>query len=222
MSETGRRLAHRGGPCGEAPKVILIGGTSHAGKSSLARALAGRLGYEALSTDQLARHPGRPWRHGDAVPPHVVEHYSTLAPEALIASVMQHYEGMWPMVRELVVRRAADTQATGTQATGLVLEGSALLPDRVAELGREDVAAFWLTADEALLAARMRTESRYDEADANGRALIDAFLERTRRYQRLTNEAVLRLGLPQLEVHPGEPIEAIADRALALMKCERG
>jgi 2-phosphoglycerate kinase len=212
VSETGRRVGQRGGPCGEAPKVILIGGTSHAGKSSVARALASRLGYEALSTDQLARHPGRPWRHGEAVPPHVVEHYSTLAPEALIASVMRHYDGMWPMVRELIVRRAADAGAGG-----LVLEGSALLPAHVAELSRDDIAALWLTADEALLAARMRVESRYDEADADGRALIDAFRERTRRYQRLTLEAVQRLDLPQLEVHPGEPIEAVADRTLALV-----
>jgi len=195
--------------------VVLIGGTSHAGKSSLARALADRLGYDALSTDQLARHPGRPWPRGEApVPSHVAEHYSTLGPAALIASVMAHYERMWPMVRELILARAADTAASG-----LVLEGSALLPARVAELGRGDVTAFWITADETLLEARMRAESRYADADAGGRALIDAFLERTRRFQRLMLEAAAGLGLPTLKVEAGEPIEATADRALALIGC---
>jgi 2-phosphoglycerate kinase len=197
--------------------VVLIGGTSHAGKSSLARALADRLGYEALSTDQLARHPGRPWRRGDIpVPPHVAEHYSTLAPDALIDSVMRHYDGMWPMVRELVLRRAADATAAG-----LVLEGSALLPAHVVALDRDDVAALWLTADEALLAARMHAESRYLEADADARNLIDAFLERTRRYQRLTVDTLQQLGLQSLEVRAGEPIDAVADRAQALLRLGR-
>ena len=41
-------------------KLILIGGTSHTGKSTLARQLAEELGWNYLSTDQLARHPGRP------------------------------------------------------------------------------------------------------------------------------------------------------------------
>ncbi len=205
-----------GGPAdqgrGDRPRVVLIGGTSHAGKTSLARALAGRLGYEALSTDQLARHPGRPWRRGEPVPPHVVEHYSTLTPDALMQSVTRHYDGMWPMVRELILVRAADAGAPG-----LVLEGSALLPAQVATLRRADIAALWLTADEALLEARMHAESRYAEADAAGRALIDAFLERTRRYQRLTNEATARLGLPRLEVRAGETIEQVAERALRLI-----
>src|ERR1700689_1799826 len=113
-------------------KVVLVGGTSHAGKSTLARTLAERLDGEARSTDQLARHPGRPWRQGEReVSPHVAEHYGGLEPEALLASVMRHYEAMWPWVRALIERRADDPASRP-----LVLEGSALLPSRVAELTR--------------------------------------------------------------------------------------
>jgi 2-phosphoglycerate kinase len=195
------------------PRVMLIGGTSHAGKSSLAAELAARLGYEALSTDKLARHPGRPWRQGAApVPPHVAEHYSTLTPAALIASVSEHYGRMWPMLRELIEQRAA-----ASDAPGLVLEGSALLPERVAELRRNDVAALWLAADEPLIEARMRRESRFEAADPAERALIEAFLERTRRFQRLTLENVARLGLPRLDVREDESISVLAGRALDLL-----
>lgn len=41
--------------------TILIAGTSHVGKSTLAGLLSERLRCEAISTDSLARHPGRPW-----------------------------------------------------------------------------------------------------------------------------------------------------------------
>ena len=43
-------------------KVILIGGSSHVGKSTVSESLAETLGWSHLSTDRLAAHPGRPWR----------------------------------------------------------------------------------------------------------------------------------------------------------------
>jgi hypothetical protein len=191
------------------PKVVLVGGTSHAGKSTLARALAERLDGEALSTDQLARHPGRPWRQGERdVPPHVAEHYGGLEPEALLGSVMRHYEAMWPWVRALIEWRA-DDPAAGP----LVLEGSALLPARVAELQRPDVGAVWLIGDDELLAARIRRESGFETASEAERRLITAFIERTWRYQRAILDDLERLGLPRLAVGG----DGLAERALALL-----
>lgn len=192
------------------PKVFLIGGTSHAGKTSVAARLAERVGGASLSTDSLARHPGRPWRPDlSPPPPHVASHYRDLGVEALIESVLAHYRRLWPRVRELVERHAADPLAAP-----LVVEGSALLPDLVAELRRPDMAAFWLTADEALLAARMRRESRFDEADEASRALIAAFLERTKRFQQLTDETVRSLGLTHIVVTPADSVERVAQRVL--------
>ncbi len=43
-------------------RVILIGGSSNVGKSILAQSLALKLGWSHISTDSLARHPGRPWK----------------------------------------------------------------------------------------------------------------------------------------------------------------
>ena len=43
-------------------RVVLIGGTSNTGKSSVAQVVAERLEFAYRSTDGLARHPGRPWR----------------------------------------------------------------------------------------------------------------------------------------------------------------
>ena len=40
---------------------MLIGGTSHVGKSTLGKALASKLGWDCVATDSLGKHPGRPW-----------------------------------------------------------------------------------------------------------------------------------------------------------------
>ena len=195
-----------------AARVVLIGGSSHTGKSTLARAIAERVGGRALSTDSLARHPGRPWRQpGEAVPDHVARHYGTLTTEALLASVLAHYDRMWPMVRELI-RFHADDPAQDL----LVLEGSALWPEAVAELDHPAVRAMWLTAEPALITRRMHAESGYEARDAEGRRLIDAFLARTLAYDAAMMEAVRRLRLPFVEAGEGETTEGLAARCLEL------
>jgi 2-phosphoglycerate kinase len=161
-------------------RVVLIGGTSHTGKSSVARAVAGRLGFECRSTDGLARHPGRPWRTPEwEVPPHVAEHYATLDVDELTGSVLDHYAGLWPRIEDLIADRA-----TG-DGPGLVLEGSALWPTPVAALTVPHTRAVWLTTDATVLGDRIRTSARYEDGTDQERHLVDKFLARTRRYQHL-------------------------------------
>jgi 2-phosphoglycerate kinase len=197
----------------EATRVALIGGTSHVGKSTTARALAARLGGGAISTDSLARHPGRPWPTPTwVVPEHVAEHYRTLTPDELIASVLAHYGRMWPMVREMIEARAADENAAP-----LVLEGSALWPAFVAELNLPAVRAVWLTADDALLDARIRRESRFDAADPAGGQLIESFAARTRLYNATMLAQIRRLGLPLVEVTAAMSPDEVTDAVLAAL-----
>jgi 2-phosphoglycerate kinase len=187
----------------------MIGGTSHTGKSTVAEEVAGRLGFEHRSTDLLARHPGRPWRTPEReVPPHVAEHYATLGVDELIDSVLAHYERLWPRIEELVAEHA-------TSGPGLVLEGSALWPERVATLDVPRTAAVWLTVGEDVVRARIRAGGRYDEASVGERALMDTFLARSVRYQELMVEAVDRLGLPRVDVEDGMSVPDVADAVLA-------
>lgn len=183
-------------------RALLIGGTSNVGKSTVAEVVAARLGVEHRSTDLLARHPGRPWRTVDwEVPPHVVEHYSTLAVDELISSVLGHYERLWPRIEELA--RTAD---------GLVLEGSAIWPERVAKL--TGVRSVWLTADDATIRDRIRDGGGYANATGDERALMDKFLARSVRFQQLMLADVKRLGLRRVEVD-GRSVNEIADAVLA-------
>ena len=192
-------------------RVILIGGTSHSGKSTLAQALAAKIGWECRSTDKLARHPGRPWKNdGTEVPPHVVEHYSTLSVDDLVADVLGHYQRtVLPLVEELVRVRASDPSAGG-----LVLEGSALWPEFVAPLRSGNVAAVWLTASEQLLRQRIHAESRYEEKSIQQQLLIGKFLERTLLYGRRMNQAIGCQEPLSVAVSAGEGAETMAENCL--------
>ncbi|MFB8172540.1 hypothetical protein ACFC60_31785 [Kitasatospora purpeofusca] len=188
-------------------RVVLIGGTSNTGKSTLGRLLADRLGFEYRTTDTLARHPGRPWPvPGWEVPPHVAEHYRTLAVEELIASVREHYARLWPRIEQLIAKGAG---------AGLVLEGSALWPPEVARLTGSRVSAHWLRADEAILRARIRTAGHYPEASPDSRYLMDKFLARSVRYQELLLAELAALGSEPLDAGDGRSVEELGDAVLA-------
>ena len=111
-----------GSPCTNL-RVILIGGSSHAGKSTVSESLAAKLGWSHLSTDRLAAHPGRPWRRtpGEKVMDIVADHYLNLSVDELMEDVLRHYwANVWPKVVKIVASHVHDPSATG-----LVLEGSA-------------------------------------------------------------------------------------------------
>ncbi len=189
-----------------AGRVILIGGSSHVGKTTLAGRLAERPGWSARSTDYLARHPGRPWRHPpDTLPPHVGEHYLSLDVEDLIASVLGHYRGLWPVVETIIREHAEDSSKSC-----LVLEGSALLPDLVARLAIPGVSAVWLIGDEGLFPSRIHAESRYEEAEGDIRAMIDKFVARTVRFNGMIQDDVARFDLPSITVDADSSVEALA------------
>jgi DNA polymerase III delta prime subunit len=122
-------------------RVLLIGGTSSVGKSTVAQVLARRLGFEHISTDQLGRHPGRPWPDP---PAHVVQHNRSLSTTELVDALLAHYARMQPPIEELV-----------TQSTRLVLEGSGVWPPYVT------APAVWLTAADDLITTRIHRSSGY-------------------------------------------------------------
>ncbi|MET8647312.1 hypothetical protein [Streptomyces sp. NPDC004675] len=193
-------------------RVVLIGGTSNVGKSTVAQVVAEKLGFECLSTDGLARHPGRPWRTPEwEVPAHIAEHYGSLTVGELITSVLGHYERLWPRIKELITAHAAE----GSGRTGLVLEGSALWPVRVARLQVPRTAAVWLTTDDAQVRARVHAAGRYEAATNEEQHLMDKFLARTERYQILMIDAIARLGLDRIDAGGGQSAAELADTVLA-------
>ena len=206
-------VEHMGSKARSDVRVILIGGASHVGKSTLARSLADTLGLRLLSTDTMARHPGRPWRSApEAVPDHVAEHYLTLSVGELITDVLDHYRiNVWPTVRTLI--RSATAEASPDR---LILEGSALWPEFAAALNLDGLAALWLTASEDTFRQRIHRESLYHSKSGIERMMVDKFLDRTLAYNRRMIHAVDRLGFLRIDVLQSG-VEELADRCLAAL-----
>lgn len=176
-------------------RVLLIGGTSHVGKSTLGQALAAELGGEHVSTDTLARHPGRPWATSSGpFPEHVANHYLSLPVDELTAEQLRHYQRLWPRIADM-----AATRATDPGARTLILEGSGVLPQAVAALDIPNTAAVWLTASGSVLRDRIYSASRFGELPAREKIIVERFLGRTEQFDQLILSAVSSLGLTSID-----------------------
>ena len=151
--------------------TLLIGGTSNMGKTTLAERLASTLDASLISTDKLARHPGRPW--GD-VPDHVARYYATHEADFLITDVLAHYKRLWPRIEKLI--------SDSGPSDRLVLEGSALWPAHLTPQVISNCTVLWLTGEPDFLTTRIRTTSHWHRRTTAEQALIDRFIERSLRY----------------------------------------
>ena len=198
-------------------KVILIGGSSHAGKSTVSESLAATLGWSYRSTDKLAAHPGRPWRSApeDKVMDIVAEHYLSLSVDELMEDVLRHYwVNVWPQVEELI-----ESYVNDSSASGLVLEGSALWPEFPTRVDLDRVGALWLTAAEETFRQRIYTNSRYCTKGPRERKMIDKFLQRTVAYNARMVEVVDRRRFNLVDVLDSDPTE-LAERCLSVLRVD--
>lgn len=188
--------------------IILIFGTSHVGKSTLASSLAEHLGWQVLSTDKMGRHPGRPWPEV-RVP--VAEFYRSLSDETIYWFQRVHQENMWPHVRQQIA------DASGRQE-GRIFEGSALRPEFLATLDEPDLVPLGLYADDEFLRARILLSSGYRQQDEANRLLIDKFITRSLRqnadYLAVANDH----GFQVINVANERDLAYHAERFIALLK----
>lgn len=194
-------------------RVILIGGSSNVGKSTLAKSLADKLGWRCISTDSLARHPGRPWSATAEVRQHVAEHYLSLSVDELIKDVLRHYQTMQPNIESLITAHATDDSTVP-----LVMEGSALWPEFISTLDIPDTAAIWLTASNSLFQTRIYNASQIENAADREKMMVQKFLGRTLVYNEQMMEAVNRLGLVSINVESASSLDELSNRCLELLR----
>jgi 2-phosphoglycerate kinase len=185
--------------------AVLIGGTSHVGKSTLAERLAERLGWVGMSTDKLGRHPGRPWL---GVPPEVTEFYERLSPETIHWFLKVHHENMWRQILPMI-------EAERHAGRRFVLEGAALRPEYIAPLLSDEMAGVLLYADDGFLLTRMRASAGYDQRPAAERQVIDAFIDRSLRENAALMASAREVGLPMADAADPRAVDELADELVA-------
>lgn len=180
--------------------ILLIFGTSHVGKSTLARRLGRSLGLSVVSTDAMVRHPGRPWPE---VRPPVAEYYSSLSDETIYWFLRVCHENTWPLVRKEIAARSGGGES-------LIFEGSALRPEFIGGLEEGGVTAVGLHAAPAFLRARMESESRRARNDEGRQLLIDKFIARSLRDNEQIVAEAHRLGLRLVDVADAGRLDDLA------------
>ncbi|MBA1349285.1 hypothetical protein [Rhizobium sp. WYCCWR 11146] len=184
---------------------ILIGGSSHVGKSTLAKSLAVSLGRELISTDKLGRHPGRPW---PTLRPQVAEYYSRLSDDTVHWFLKVHHENMWPYICQIIENQRRLLKP-------FILEGSALRPEYMTTLDPNLVRAVFLYAEDDFLRARMMEEAGYKDATQSAALVIEKFVERSIRDKREMLEAARDAKLQCVDVAYSEALEALAKELAA-------
>lgn len=184
---------------------LLIFGTSHVGKSTLARRVGEAWIARVTSTDNLGRHPGRPWPQ---VRPAVDEYYTRLTDETIYWFLRVHHENIRPVVEHKI---ASERGVPGR----FVVEGSALRPEMIATLDLSDLLVVGLYADPAVLRERMELESRYAEQDEHRKLLISRFIARSLRDNDEIVREAERLGLPLVDVADNAMTQGIFQKLAA-------
>jgi len=180
--------------------LILIGGTSHTGKSTLAEAISRTHNDKLIATDSLGRHPGRPW---PAVKPHVAEFYQRLSADSVYQFLLAHHSNLWPGIRALITRHRSEHPTTR-----LIIEGSAIRPEFVADVSPKGKAV-WLTASDDFLAYRIYTASGFQQATSSRKKLIDQFLARSLTDNRHIVSSAGSLGLRLIDIEGAGAVEEL-------------
>jgi 2-phosphoglycerate kinase len=196
------------------PTVVLVGGAPGAGKTTLGKALAARLGATSLSVDDLVRAAQAvttPDSHPDL---HVMrqrpylELYTETSAEELLRMAEREHRAAWPLA-EAVLRKHVNV------GEPIVLDGWHLRPEHVADSLGDAVRGVWIVCEPAVLEARERANSEWWSGSTDPERMLANFLGRSVGFNALVERQARERGLPILHQDGTVGVEALGELALA-------
>lgn len=195
------------------PKVILIGGTPGAGKTTLGSALATRLGVTSLTIDDLVTaviavttpetHPGL---HVMRKGPHY-EYYTNSSVDELTTDATARHEATWPMVKQLIRKYV-------NLGRGIVIDGWHLRPSWVDQLALENVWSGWLVIDPEVLERRERQNEGWLKGSSDPEKMFNNFMGRSLWYNNLIKEEASALDMNILPQDGNKSVEELCNMVL--------
>lgn len=196
-------------------RVILIGGPSGAGKTTLGAALAARLGITSLSVDDLVvaaravttptTHPGL-WAMNRVPWP---EYFTDSSPEDLQADATRRHEATWPMVKAVIEKHAS------APGSAVVIDGWHIRPSYVAELDLDNVWAGWIVPAPEVLEARERAlMPEFYGHSSDPERMLGNFLARSHWFTDLVEREATELGMNVLRQPGDATVDDLCDRVL--------
>ncbi|MCL2462925.1 MAG: hypothetical protein FWF44_09690 [Defluviitaleaceae bacterium] len=154
------------------PKVILIGGSPMTGKSTLAAALSAKLGWQYVSTDDI----GEIIQTALGIDPmrgvNYLDYYANTDKSALVEDILAYHLRIQPAVSRL-------TEINSAWGGPLIIEGWALYPEYVKNIGQKKARALWLVAEGDLLERRLRDNPGFYESAGEPEKVIENYLYRS-------------------------------------------
>jgi len=197
----------------ERPTVLIIGGAPLVGTAEVARKIAARWEYGCLSTDDLIQAvravttaQSHPQFHLLQQKDHR-QYFITHTVNRLATDLQYQNESVWPAVKKVLEHHIEE-------GTGIVIEGWALLPDRIAKLKSPRISSLWLVADESFFQRQVQQEHDFFETGPMEDVFARKFAARSTTINENIRKAADVYNLPIVEIIQDNTIENITDRCL--------
>lgn len=197
------------------PRVVLVGGAPGSGKTTLATALADRLGTPTHSFDHVVmaiRAVTTPGTHPafHAARSSHLEYFTETEPARLIEDALVLEQACWPAVERI----CAPSQAG---ETGLVMDWWLLPPNALATTVVPGLTGLWIEIDHRALEERERVNQSFFAPSADPDRMFKHFMARSRWANDHYSSQARDFGFQVLEQPGDRPTEDLVDEALAVL-----